>query len=615
MTPIAAGNALGGALLGVLVFLVASQLRRSGYIALAIALLAVVFVTNLLLYPTAVMVVEGLYFGDLEFLIFQIGYFLSDTETWAYRFQDYQYFFIPSFDKVVIALVVTISVMRANRGQEAAMTHDSTFTSNSAFAGLARRHDWSEINRLILAHACTSRSGFRQSVIARARESFDAPAPEVGIDMERLVKLCLWRERKETGYRFLLLLFLLAAFIGFAVLVEEENPAFLVLVLLTVAAVNGYRRARLYARTHRLYGLGNFSADLPNEAQGVNLSEEETHGLAPAGQNVVVYSGFTPFEFAGIAVGGWAVSIDTTRSSTGMTSSREAKPFTEGELRSFIADRLRESRIEGLSVRDLVIAQGSDAPDLPAARTFEGVSQPRVRLEAEEVERLTGGQPNTFRRYVWISVRDWGGELLVSAFWRCALKDHMLQIELSRFLLTPLARRNRSVDSTKSTWQHAVNQFIAGVVLSPFALIAGPLILLGQFQAGLARLFGSERRARAKAIKVNPRYNFGAPKSLRVDLMGNEFLHYFQKMDHEHYQRSLDKILLESLVSFLDDHGIDTADLKETQTAIFNSGVIVQGGDITAQSLAVGERAKARTGIVGRAFAGGTAAGGIAKAS
>jgi hypothetical protein len=43
---------------------------------------------------------------------------------------------------------------------------------------------------------------------------------------------------------------------------------------------------------------------------------------------------------------------------------------------------------------------------------------------------------------------------------------------------------------------------------------------------------------------------------------------------------------------FLDAHGIDTSDLEERQTAVLNNGVIVTGGELRAQSLAVGQQAR-----------------------
>lgn len=606
------GRALAAALVAIILFVLIAQRSNSGLLGIALIAVAVVLLGYLVLVPMMVVVSESFAYGDVEFLFEQVFQILFDPYYWELRFAD-PYTFLPPSDLLIVALVVTIAALRGGESPEAAMTQGSASAGYKASAGIARRHDWSEINRLILAHAWTGGSAFRRSVIDRARESFDAPAPEVGIDMERLVKLCRWREGKETGYRVLMLAFLIAGFVGFTVLAEDEDPALLILVLLAVAVVNGYRRADIYAKTHELYGLGNFSEDRTSEAEGVSLSDEDTHGLPPEDQNVVVYSGFTPFEFAGMAMGGWTVSIDTALPSASVSAPQSVKPFTEGELRDFMKDRLHEAKFEGLSIRDLVFAEGTDAPALPAARTYREISQPRVQLDAEELDRLPEGEPNTFRRYIWIAVRDWGGELLVSAFWRCALKENMLHVEVSHFLLLPVASKHRKVDTVKATWQHWLGQFVGGAILSPLALVGGPLVLLGQMQLGLARLFGSEKRQKAKTIKLKARYNFGAPRSLRAELMGSVYLHYFQKMDQDHYQRSLNKILLENLVSFLDDHGIDTADLKETQNAIFNSGVIVQGGDITAQSLAVGPKSQARTGIVGRALERSGAASGSTK--
>jgi NAD-dependent DNA ligase len=50
---------------------------------------------------------------------------------------------------------------------------------------------------------------------------------------------------------------------------------------------------------------------------------------------------------------------------------------------------------------------------------------------------------------------------------------------------------------------------------------------------------------------------------------------------------------LEAFRAFLDDHGIDTSDIKDRGTQILNNGVIVSGGTVTAEGLAVGANAKA----------------------
>ena len=426
--------------------------------------------------------------------------------------------------------------------------------------------------------------------------------------MRWLLRLCLTLERKETVYRVVLVLLVVAVLVGLAALAASEDPTILIVALVLTAVLNGFRRARLYSAAFRDFGIGRFTSNEPPDAPATDLADELTHGLPPSEQNVVVYSGFAPFDFAGQPMGGWSVAIDTSRPASDMTASGVVSSFTERELQSRMGDELRSSRIEGLSIRDLVVAHGADTSILPSAREYKGIRQPRVILDAAEMDALSAANPNTLRRYLWLSVRDWGGDLTVSAFWRCALRNRMLHVELSQFVLPPIAESNRKIDKASEDWRYLFGQFVAGAILSPAALLGAPLMLLTQIQAGIARAFGSDKKARVKAIKLNPQYNFGAPQSLRSKLAGGNFRHYFQKMDQQYYQKTVDKILLECLTDFLEDHGIDTADLKESQTAIFNSGVIVQGGDVTAQSLAVGEKAKAKTSLVDRTVRRGAAA-------
>lgn len=586
---------------GVFLFYVLSYVRGSRYIAISITVLLTLVFCHVFLIPVLDTIISSIIYEQPKMIFENLGHVLFDEIDkiyWSFRLQDPfpLSLFLPSPDLLIVALAVTALVLTGGRRSEVAMGGGSSFSAESGFAGGTRRQDWSEINRLMLAHAYTSGSRFRRSVIDRARESFNAPALEVGIDMERLLRLCLDLESK---YRAVLVLLVIGVVMGLTVFAATEEPVVFIAVLVLAAIINGLWRTNLYSTAYRQFGPGHFDESTNVPAAG--LADDQTHGLPPSGQNVVVYSGFTPFDFAGLPLGGWSVAIDTSRAASDITASGKTKPFTEGELRSLMSEELRKSKIEGLSVRDLVVAHGTDAPVLPAAREYKGVKQPRVVLDAEEMDALPGEIPNTLRRYLWISVRDWGGDLTVSAFWRCSLRKRMLHVELSRFVLTPIAQSHRDIDHVREDWRYHAGQFIAGGILSPVALISALLTLLVQMRSGLARALGSEKRSRAKAIKLNPRYNFGAPQSLRVQLMGDEFLHYFQKMDQQYYEKTVDKILLESLFDFLEDHGIDTADLKESQTAIFNSGVIVQGGDITAQSLAVGEKAKAKTNVVNRA--------------
>jgi len=137
-------------------------------------------------------------------------------------------------------------------------------------------------------------------------------------------------------------------------------------------------------------------------------------------------------------------------------------------------------------------------------------------------------------------------------------------------------------------------------VLVKFSNLTGPayaifslLFLLSRLNEGLMDLFDSKGRQRRREIESNPLYNYGAQSSLRYAFSSDSFLHYFQKLDGEFYTKVLEHQVLDGIIDFLDMHNIDTSEIRERRTTILNSGVIVQGGDIKAESLAVGSGAMA----------------------
>lgn len=58
------------------------------------------------------------------------------------------------------------------------------------------------------------------------------------------------------------------------------------------------------------------------------------------------------------------------------------------------------------------------------------------------------------------------------------------------------------------------------------------------------------------------------------------------------HKKIIQQQTLDVIVAFLDDHVIDTSEIKARGTHILNNGVIVSGGVINAEGLAVGEGAK-----------------------
>jgi len=62
------------------------------------------------------------------------------------------------------------------------------------------------------------------------------------------------------------------------------------------------------------------------------------------------------------------------------------------------------------------------------------------------------------------------------------------------------------------------------------------------------------------------------------------------------YSKIVEREVLDAFVAFLRAKDIDTSDFEERQSAILNYGVIVSGGSVNAQSLAVGDQARATSG-------------------
>jgi len=182
---------------------------------------------------------------------------------------------------------------------------------------------------------------------------------------------------------------------------------------------------------------------------------------------------------------------------------------------------------------------------------------------------------------------------VVSYFLRFSTCAASLFVEGNLLLLTPLKEKYRKVD-----WIKRPNR------LQEFAICAGLIVLGGLPLAlfSLIRLCGRladeyrhwthVRRERSEA-QHDPEFDFGRASSLRERLAQAVYSHHFQKLDKEMYVKIVEKRLLDAIIRFLDEHQVDTSDLRDQKTTIINSGLIVHGL-VSAGAVAVGPKAAAR---------------------
>ena len=134
---------------------------------------------------------------------------------------------------------------------------------------------------------------------------------------------------------------------------------------------------------------------------------------------------------------------------------------------------------------------------------------------------------------------------------------------------------------------------MGALLVGPLAALVAWLALIAKLGGFISRSLGLEGCMKRREIKHNPLYDYGIAQSIRQMVSSPRFAHYFQRLDQEMYVKIIEREMLDTIIEFLDDHNIDTSDIKERQTTILNQGVIVQGGDVQAESLAVGAGAQA----------------------
>ncbi len=459
-----------------------------------------------------------------------------------------------------------------------------------SYGGVSMSAD--ETTRLLCASALTGGRGFRKKVLDCYEESYRAPAPEVGVDIGLVAQVCKFVENREKRYDwFFLLIGVVAA------IVASVAP-----VLGVAVAVFGF--AVLFAQKNfqqqgflkRYFERGKFDAPSVRANLAAPLSGEIMAGFPVADQNLVVYQGFTPFVGAGSNLGGWSFTVDLAKPrDSGLEAGPPPRPvpFQSDELYAAIDGAINSLSLERLNVRDFCFVNGGEIREdrsvLPQV-----YGRPVQRLDDDAAAGYRTSSDSRIRHYQWISISDWGNELVMSYFLRCAVRGSSLFVEINRFLLTPLSDACHSIDKSSGwDWRQKVAVAFGSLIAGPVWAVRAALLILGRLMQLPQRLFNTRDRTRRLQIERNPLYNYGAETSIRQSFSSPHFHHYFQKLDGDFYTKVLEHEILDAIVTFLDEHDIDTSEIRERRALILNSGIIVQGGDVTAESLAVGAGATA----------------------
>jgi hypothetical protein len=435
----------------------------------------------------------------------------------------------------------------------------------------------------VLFHA-----GARRSLLDWLKDKNRAVALELGVDLELAAGVARFadkRQRKTTWIYFgLLCASLLAALV---------NPLLAILGVIASALVFFLRTIEERDQFAPMFWSDNFKAENIRQKFQAPLEPEDVSGLPRSDQNFFVFGDFTPFVGAGQDLGGWSVVIALDKPRVDFGVLHEIQSFAVHDVYDAIDAGLDHLDVKSVEKNDAFFARGTDLrgdgdllPDI--------YGRPVQNLPPNIAGRYIFRDDEKVRHYRCYRITDWGGELALSYYIRCSCRGNTLFIETKRFILTPLEQQYRAVDSMlPMRMSETILALIGSLFAGPVFMLISPFQIYVRMMQGLAKLFSTEERHRRQLIERTPLFNYGAKTSLRQSLSSGLYGHYFQKMDGDLYNKLFEHEVLDSLVEFLDAHGVDTSELKERQTTILNNGVMVQGGDVKTESLAVGAGARA----------------------
>lgn len=478
--------------------------------------------------------------------------------------------------------------------------------------------NYSDVTRLLCSCAILKGRAFRQTLLDHYQNKHIASAPEIGLDMKLLMKVVCKVEELEAervsirrlyGWGFLAL-----AIIGSGTFLVSRNPLITILIML----IPGFALQWVQLNAQDKFDpetllddfrLRNYDPErIAEKYKTVHIERKIEDGLPHPEQNVVTYSGFTPFIGAGDnRLKRWSFAINVTHGKENeLGSYKDPLPFEVAGIYEHIEEQLSNLNFPGMTVQDMLFVNGQDIRN--NRQILSSIyDRPIQHLNEQDASQYMTSSDLSIRHYKWIQIHYGNEALVVSFFLRFSLRGNNLFSEYTTYLLTPLAEEYRELDISrkeieKTHWYTPILKFIGKIIvriiLVPFSLLMGiflPAELVSEF---IGKIFDKSEEKREEAImeeiEQNPLYDWGANSSVRQLVSNHHFERYFQMLDEDMYNKIIERTILDSIVEFLEEHNINVSDIRERRTTILNSGVIVQGGDVNADVLAVGEGAQAQ---------------------
>jgi hypothetical protein len=451
-----------------------------------------------------------------------------------------------------------------------------------------------KVTGIMLAAANMEAERIYNNIRARERWPYKADTPEHGLDIARV-----FAEASQTrGVRLVKDVAILAVSVfGLMHLLHNPSPDELMAgqeptinwlatlgTLVVVAAIQFFFLKSMRQRARQ--ALQEATDSESTGAVGTSSTDAAADG------NVMISGGYSPFVGAGSTVRAWSFTVDLHKSAA---ESMPVLPVTAQALYAETQTSIEKLQLPRLSISDTVCLDGRDVGEVGGLLPSGRHRKPQPRLPQGEVDKLVGLNDTKMRHYKLLRADLWGGELVVSVFFRYVIQAGLLYVEAKILQLTPLKDEFLEYEKmpTEPDFKEVRDDAIKSLVLAPFLWIGVALRALTFLGGGWAAFLHDPEKANGNAIDRDRKFNYGWPESLREQWASGKYERYFQGVDLDFYQKSIQEALLDSLLTSLKARNVNVENFKEASTTIFNSGVMVSGGTFKADSVAAGSGASA----------------------
>lgn len=418
-------------------------------------------------------------------------------------------------------------------------------------------------------------SDFSEDIKERLEHPYKSAAPEYGVSLDSINQEL---KKSIVNYRLKSAILFFLAFFSFIIFVSDPDDNFAILIIaLGIAAIVEFIHLRSGKEKAR-------------KILTAKEGEAADDGVDPARSNVNISGGYSPFVGAGVDLDSWSF---TTRLTDLEDAQKPAGKVDIAELSNYIKSRIMSLGLDDVKVTDELFVNGRDvnlaAHLLPNGRFEKPVSE----IDRQYILGKINSNEKRERYYKVARISMWEGQLIISVYYRFLIINDNLFTEVRFFLLPPLKEKylelkNLPLVATKKEIIGDITRSVFAGSYSWFIVVARVAAFIqGGFLAENAR-----RKAWRREVESNRLYNYGWENSLREKWSSLAFERYFQKIDKDVALKLVTGEILSSLQIYLSERNISTEQFSQTTTKIINEGVMISGGEIKADSFAVGKGAK-----------------------